>query len=242
MGAGGKTQVGEEVADSRPALDHVILDWNGTLLADTAAAWRADNDVLAAFGGRPIDMATFRETLDIPFIDFYARHGAERAQIEANPDQRHRIFSSVYESGARWARTRRGARKLLSWLGETQVQRVILSNDTVAGISSHLARLGLASEIDLLLANEEFGSVLMRRSKEEKLVSFLASVEIRKRVAVLGDSPEEVEIGRRAGIWTVAISQGEYSTRRLRAARPHFLVHSLHQAVDALRQIGKVNK
>jgi hypothetical protein len=60
---------GEEAAgsfDARSSLDHVILDWNGTLIADAHACWEADNLVIDAFGGRPVGLAARRETLDLP--------------------------------------------------------------------------------------------------------------------------------------------------------------------------------
>jgi phosphoglycolate phosphatase-like HAD superfamily hydrolase len=224
----------------RPALDHVLLDWNGTLLADTTACWKADNEALTAFGGRAVDMATFRETLEIPLIGFYVRHGCERTDIEAGLDRRHRIFSRAYETGVAHARTRRGCREMLAWLGSLGIQRVVLSNESADRIMSHLARLGMVFEVDLLLAHDVFGGVFMKRSKEDKLSAFLASTGSHAgRVAIVGDSPEEVEIGLRAGIWTIAVSGGEYSVRRLRAAQPHFLVRSLHGAIEALRQIGR---
>jgi phosphoglycolate phosphatase len=221
-----------------PALDHVIFDWNGTLLADAGAVWKANNDVLAAFGSQPISMSTLRETWDIPLIDFYVRHGCDRARMEANLGQLDQVFAQGYQSLTAHARTRAGARQLLAWLGAHNVKRVILSNYTTQGISVQLKRLRLLQQADLVLGNESLDGAVIRRNKEEKLVSYLARVRSRNRVVIVGDGPEEVDIGRQAGIWTIAIGGGICSTRRLQAKRPHFLVDSLHQAMAALREIG----
>jgi phosphoglycolate phosphatase-like HAD superfamily hydrolase len=223
--------------EKSPALDHVILDWNGTLLADAVASWEAANLSLAAFNGRPVTLAAYRDTLDIPIIEFYVRHGCDRRQIEEKREQLERIYHENYERLVARARTRRGARQLLTWLGRHGVQRVILSNHTVRGIGLQLSRLRLRNHIDQLLANEAPGVVLMRSNKLEKLTTYLVGHSGRQRVAIIGDGPEEVEIGRSAGIWTVAISDGTFSKRRLRAARPDFLVDSLPEAIVALGHV-----
>jgi phosphoglycolate phosphatase-like HAD superfamily hydrolase len=239
LGARERDQQGWESIATQSIPDCVIFDWNGTLLADTKASWKTHNSLLAAFGGQQADIATYRKTLATPIVDFYVRHGCERGSIESGLAWCHQAFKSVYEQEVATARTRRGVRKMLAWLGALGVQRVILSNATAGGINRQLTRLRLASEIDVLLASTEFGGGLVRpSSKEETLASFLRTAEATRRIVLVGDSPQDVELGLRAGLWTIAVSGGEYSTDRLRWARPHFLVHSIHCAMGALRTIG----
>jgi phosphoglycolate phosphatase len=223
---------------TRPQLDHVILDWNGTLLADSRASWLAANRSLAALGAVPITLATYRETLQIPIVDFYIRHGCSRALIELQMEDLLRTFHEEYERLAAQSRTRRGARRLLSWLGRHGIRRVILSNHVQERISRHLERLRLSGHVDLLLGNERPHVVMARRSKEDRLTSYLGRAQARHRVAIIGDGVEEIEVGRRAGIWTVAISDGTVSVARLRAARPDFLVGSLPEAMEVLAGVG----
>jgi phosphoglycolate phosphatase len=198
------------------------------------------NAVLTAFDAQPVTLAKYRETLDSPFIDFYARNGVHRSRLESELDLWSDAFHGTYETAAARARTRPGARQLLAWLGGHGIRRVILSNHTNHGIKSQLDRLRLTADFELLLARDSYMSreVKLHRTKEEKLHKYLADVEDRQRVVIIGDAPEEVEIGVRAGIWTIALAGGEYSTRRLRAAGPDYLVHSLHQAMAALKLIG----
>ena len=46
---------------------------------------------------------------------------------------------------------------------------------------------------------------------------------------IVGDSEEEIEIGREQGLTTVAITDGMCSKARLRAMKPDFLIRSLSQ-------------
>jgi uncharacterized protein len=245
MGNGRSTDVGfnEAALQERPPLEHVILDWNGTLLADTKACLEAANQVLIAFDAQPVSLTVYRETLSIPTIDFYVRHGADRGRLESELDRWSRTFHETYERAAAQNRTRPGARLLLTWLGQHSIPRVILSNHTVQGIGSQLDRLKLAGHVDKLLARDlavDAHQVSLRQTKEEKLRIYLADKGANKaRVAIVGDAPEEVHIGRRTGIWTIAITSGYYSTRRLREAQPDFLVHSLAEAMGALTRIRR---
>lgn len=60
----------------------VIFDWNGVLIADTLDSLDADNHVLKAFGGNPVSLKVFRDTITIPSIDFYVQHGASREYLQ----------------------------------------------------------------------------------------------------------------------------------------------------------------
>ncbi|MFA6549934.1 MAG: HAD family hydrolase, partial [Candidatus Gracilibacteria bacterium] len=60
----------------------IVFDWNGTLLSDTQACMEADNHVLKAFGGKSVDLKTYRDTIVIPAIDFCVQHGCNRKEIQ----------------------------------------------------------------------------------------------------------------------------------------------------------------
>jgi len=51
-------------------------------------------------------------------------------------------------------------------------------------------------------------------------------------IIIVGDSLEEIEIGKNLGIKTVAITNGYVSTARLKAAKPDFLINTLTELID----------
>lgn len=59
-----------------------------------------------------------------------------------------------------------------------------------------------------------------------------------KEVLVIGDTIEEVEIGKKFGYSTVALTGGYQSTARLKAAKPDYLIHNLR---DLKKIIQKIN-
>ena len=44
----------------------VIFDWNGVLIADTRACLEADNYILKEFGGKPVSLKVYKDTIIIP--------------------------------------------------------------------------------------------------------------------------------------------------------------------------------
>jgi phosphoglycolate phosphatase len=206
----------------------IVFDFNGTLLSDTRACMDADNRVLETFGGKAVDLKTYRDTIIIPGINFYIQHGCRRARLELKSREVGQVLHTFYETRAAKCRTRRGAKKLLEWLQKNGIGSVILSNHTIAGINRQLKRLGLDHLITEVLANPAPGMTLKSRSKKEKLIDYLATHNCNPKDAlIIGDSPEETEIGKELGIGTVAITDGYYATSRLKKAKPDYLVHNL---------------
>jgi phosphoglycolate phosphatase len=89
-----------------------------------------------------------------------------------------------------------------------------------------------------VLANTDYGAAAKKRGKQEKLAVFLRRASYRRQdVVIVGDSPEEVEIGRALGIWTVAVTGGYYSAARLSECAPDALVGRLGQIKVVLQHL-----
>lgn len=220
-------------------LKSAAWDWNGVLIADTCACLDADNHVLETFGGTPVNIKQYRETIIIPAIDFYAQHGCDRDELLANSEKLGEVFHSFYEPRAARCRTRRGAREALKFLKANFIDSVILSNHTVEGIEFQLNRLNIADYFAKILANSELDSSMKERNKLEKLARYLSAKGYKGSEAlIIGDSPEEIEIGKKLGLTTIAITDGYYSTPRLRAAKPDYLINNLAE----IKQIVESNQ
>ncbi|MBI5177347.1 HAD family hydrolase [Candidatus Micrarchaeota archaeon] len=158
--------------------------------------------------------------------------------LESKAAEMSERFHDYYEKRAGKIRSRQGARSVLEWLARKGVESIILSNHTMEGVQAQLKRLKLNGLIDEVVANPTRGISFKRRNKLEKLEGYLKTHRCKpNEVATIGDSPEEVEIGKKAGIKTIAISQGYCSTKRLKAAKPDFLIRSLKELPAILMRI-----
>ena len=216
----------------------VVFDWNGTLIADTHACMDADNSVLKVYGGRPVNLQEYRKTIVIPAIEFFVKNGVDRTRLIRDAKEVSKSFHTFYESRAAKVRTRNGARKLLAWLFKNKIETMILSNHSAIGIEKQLGRLGLRKYFSHVFANSNLATALQGQNKREKLTAFLRGNSASSaETIIIGDSPEEVEIGKYTGIKTVAIKNGYYSTQRLKESNPDYLIGNLNQLIGIIEKL-----
>ena len=218
----------------------VVFDWNGVLIADTEASLDADNHILEVFGGTPVDLKTYRETVIIPSLSFYVMHGVDKQKLVKNTGKWAKIFHEFYEARVAKCRSRQNARKLLKWLKGQSIKSIVLSNHTVKGIGFQLKRLGIKDYISEVLANPAEETSLYDRNKQEKLEDYVKRNGYEKgEILIIGDSPEEIEMGKALGIANVAITQGYYSTSRLKASNPDFLIANLGELIGIVQGLNE---
>ena len=87
----------------------VVFDWNGTLLSDTNACMAADSHVIKSFGGNPVTLKVYRDTIIIPSNNFYAQHGCDMSQLNRESKKLGQVFHSFYEERAKKCRARKGS-------------------------------------------------------------------------------------------------------------------------------------
>jgi len=212
-------------------MDFVAFDWNGTLLADNAATLDASNHLLVTYGGQRVDIARYRETFTVPVTDYYVANGCDPA-LMTDSAAVSGTFHTRYEANAANCRTRPGSRQMLTWLKSQSIDAAILSNHTVEGIESQLRRLCMLPLFSAILANSAIDDS-MKQGKLEMLRSYLQDRDYDpSNCAIVGDTTEEIEIGKELGIVTIAIANGYHSTARLRKANPDHLITNMGQVAE----------
>jgi 2-phosphoglycolate phosphatase len=92
--------------------------------------------------------------------------------------------------------------------------------------------LNLTQRFTCVVAGDD---VARQKPDKEALLLVAANLGLPpSRLAMVGDGPQDVECGRAAGAYTVAVAGGFASAERLRAARPDALINGLPELVPAL--------
>jgi len=208
----------------------VTFDWNGTLLADTQACMDAGNHVIKTFGGKPLPKNEYKRVFDFPTLEFYCNQGADREALIANDYAG--VFHEYYEPRASKCHTRRGAREVLSWLDDKSIDSVILSNHIKDAIIQQLQRLSIKEYFAEVLGNEDAKSTASGKNKIQRIHNYLSQTNYDpKESIIIGDSPEDIGIGKELGMQTIAITDGYFSTSRLRASNPDHIISNLAQMI-----------
>lgn len=206
----------------------VVFDWNGTLLADTRQIFEADNEVIKALGIKEATYQEFLDTFDIPVKDYYMKLGASKLQLLRKAMKLERIFHTSYAKRVLKVRTRAHTKDILEFLKVKNIPMVILSNHVREEIIKELRRRNLQDYFAQVLGNSMINTAFQSRSKQDKLSAFLKQNRINpKEILIVGDGTEEIHIAQNIGAKVVSITHGNYSTTRLRAEKPDFLITSL---------------
>jgi phosphoglycolate phosphatase-like HAD superfamily hydrolase len=224
----------------RMGIKSVIFDWNGTLLADTATIHLAASRSIETAGGKAPSFRRFRETTTIPVKDFYMANGANEQALISDAKLIADVFNEHYDTHSGACRTRRGTRQVLSDLAERAIGRVIASNHILVSVEAHLSRLGLRDRFHAVLARGDDGSgIINAAGKDERIAVYLEQQKILPNEAIIvGDAPDDIQVGRQLGMKSVAISGGMYATHRLKKENPDFLIHALPELIGIIKSFG----
>ncbi len=213
----------------------VVFDWNGTILADTQALINAGNQVIQTYGGISLPRGEYNKKFHFPTIDFFCEQGCDRKVLESSTTYSD-LFHVVYETGAAKCRTRKGAREVLQWLKENFVDSVILSNHMERKIRKQLQRLKLVDYFLEVLANTDYSTTQSGNNKINRLDNYFQKTGQNPKYSwIVGDSPEDIEIGKRFNMRTAAITNGYISTDRLKASNPDHVVGSLDRLIPLFK-------
>jgi phosphoglycolate phosphatase len=116
---------------------------------------------------------------------------------------------------------------LLRKLKDKNVAMVILSSDPNSTLRAELKTFGLENVFDDIMLNIH--------DKSEEIHKLIERNKFKKEETVfIGDSNHEVEVGRDAGIKTIAVTWGFSTDEKLRATNPDYLVHNVKELEEVL--------
>lgn len=221
---------------------NIVFDWNSTLFDDVGALLAAHNIVLGHFGYAPIDLPTYQDYYEVPFEKLLLNHGLPENEVERIIEASKEIFHDHYEPRASAVGLREGSDAILRHAEQNGVRIYILSNHLVEPIRAQLRRLEIEQLFLEVLAYPSREMQFKDMTKGERLRRFMAQNGMdAAQTIIVGDSVEEIHIAKDLGLISVAITGGCASEERLRAEKPDYLIHSLHELKPILRERGFVS-
>jgi HAD superfamily hydrolase (TIGR01509 family) len=125
-----------------------------------------------------------------------------------------------------------GAREAIERLAAAGLAQAIVTSGERKRVLGELTRHGLARHFPVLVSGSDG---MARKPHPEALLAALSRIEVPPgRAVYVGDSPEDIEMARNAGAWSIGIPGGFPNTAALQRSQPDLLAASLADAVDAL--------
>ena len=190
-------------------IQHVVWDWNGTLLDDTLACVSAINTLLTRRGLARIDVTRYREVFGFPVIDFYRKINfpLERENWDCLAREFHDLFLAEPS-----LRLQEGARDALENVRRRGLPQSILSASEQGILSRMLDGFGIGAYFA-----EVFGvDNLHGHSKMDLGRALLRKLALPpEQVLLVGDTLHDAEVAHALGIPCVLVANGHQSTTRL---------------------------
>ena len=214
-------------ARRKQTLEGVLFDWDGTLVnsyhADTSAYLAMFKEMGIAWGIEELE-----NNYSPNWYEVYRAAKLPRNRWE-DADRAWRAHYAKHQP-----KLMAGARRVLARLRNNHCLGLVTSGDRDRVIRQ-LREFRLSS---LFAARVCSGDTLRKKPHPEPLRLALRQMELRPSACVyVGDAPQDVEMARRAGVRAIGVLGPFPTEKRLRAARPEFLIKSIEELPDVLKRL-----
>jgi phosphoglycolate phosphatase len=170
-----------------------------------------------ALGGEIVDEAIVREGLQF-FLSYYREHKLDHTTVYAGiPEALGAIQNPAFAS---------------AWDNGPSRAMAVLSNKPVVPSRAIVDALGLGPFFKQVYGGNSFPS---KKPDPEGARKLLEELDVRpEETVIVGDSHVDVETGRNAGLWTVAVTYG-FAPHTLRATAPYVMVDTAQELAQVFR-------
>jgi len=202
-----------------------LFDWDGTLVDSAELSYRCYVAVFERFQV-PFDRGAFERTYSPDWYRTYRTLGLD----ECHWPEADRLWQTHYATDS--ATLLPGAREALQRLRDAGLMLALVTSGERERVEREQAALGIAGTFGVMVCG---GETPHRKPHPEPLEVALERLGAAAHESVyLGDSPEDVEMARAAGVFTVGIPGGFPNRGALARSQPDLLASGLVDAVERL--------
>ncbi|MER7164795.1 HAD hydrolase-like protein [Micromonospora sp. NPDC000207] len=195
-----------------PVRDHLVWDWNGTLLNDLSLIIAATNAAFASVGGPVVTAEEHRVRFRRPVVDYYAEV-LGRAVDEEAFGRLDRIFHDAYRAGLTTCELAEDAVTAMGdWSGSQSLLSMWFHDELVPAVRTY----GLDGRF---VRVDGWRAAVGGDRKAASLIRHLAHLDVDPgRVVLIGDSLDDAEAAEAVGARAVLYTGGFTDAERLRAS------------------------
>jgi HAD superfamily hydrolase (TIGR01509 family) len=205
-------------------IDTILFDWDGTLIDTAQPAFDASQKAFHKLGIL-VDLATYERIYSPNWYRMYEELQLPREKWKDADDlwlQYYRNENPEFMPGAKTA---------LNELAHRNYDLGIVTSGARARVFNELDAFGFTDAFRVVICGED---VVNRKPHPEGLE--MAMKQLQKQADVccyVGDSPDDMEMGKHAGVLTIGIPSRYPSNRNLASASPDLFFDSLEEFLSA---------
>lgn len=189
---------------------HIIWDWNGTLLDDTALMVDVIGDILQSHGKKRITLQNYIDLFRFPVKDYYRSLGFdfEKVSFETLSEQ----FTVGYKAGLVNTQLHRGMKDFLEQIDAAHISQSVLSAAHEVYLEEQLEYFGIRHYFKHVYGLKDFHA----KGKLDRGKQLMAETQMpRNSTILIGDTDHDLEVGITLGVEVLILADGHQSYRRL---------------------------
>jgi HAD superfamily hydrolase (TIGR01662 family) len=196
----------------------LLFDWDGTLVDSAQLGLTAFERSFAALG-MVFDHEIYRDVYSPNWYSVYEAMGLPKDKWERADE----LWTQHY--GEQTAQLVEGASKTISALQQRGYQLGIVSSGNAIRVAREIANVGFDKVFEVVVCHEQMEN---RKPHPEGLETALRLMNrSRGESCYIGDAPEDIEMGKRAGLLTVGVRSAYPTNWKLKSSSPDIYVESI---------------
>jgi HAD superfamily hydrolase (TIGR01509 family) len=213
-------------AKNKVSIEHVLFDWDGTLLNSFGADANAYMQMFGALG-MSWSIAELKRYYSPNWHRVYRAAGLPRGKWE----EADRLWRQFYQKQT--PKLQPGARNVLCAL-DRRFKLALVSSGSRSRVRKQLREHNVSAMFLAKVCSED---APRRKPHPAPLRMALDQLRARPQTSVyIGDAPEDVEMAHRAGVRAIGVLGGSPVPERLRAASPEALIETIRDLPALLRK------
>ncbi len=193
-------------------IQHVIWDWNGTLLDDVSACVLSLNHILAQRGLRYMTAEDYQSEFDFPVKSFYTRLGLDFEREDW--DALAREYYDLYDSYSVDTPLRKGIVETLNHISSLGIKMSVLSACEKNILAHMLSQRGINSYFQQVSGLHN----LYAESKVDIGKELISKFQVPStNIILVGDTTHDFEVARELNCRCILVAGGHQSSNRLEA-------------------------
>lgn len=196
----------------------LLFDWDGTLV-DSAQLGLVAYEKSFAELGVPFDHEVYRAVYSPNWLTVYEGLGLPKEHWQRADE----LWTHHYDQQS--AELIEGANETISELRQKGYWMGVVSSGNDCRVNREITELGLAGFFEVVICHEQIRN---RKPHPEGIEIALQQLGVTpSQTGYVGDSPEDIEMGKRANVLTVGVRSSYPTSWKLQAAKPDIYLESL---------------
>src|SRR5688572_20015184 len=208
------------MSTSTQSITTLLFDWDGTLVDSAQLGLTAFEQSFAALGVA-FDHEVYREVYSPNWYLVYEALGLPKDKWERADE----LWSHHY--GEQTAQLVEGAKQTIAELQQKGYRMGIVSSGNGGRVAREITNLGLEGVFEVIICHEQMEN---RKPHPEGLETARRLLRLsREESCYVGDSPEDIEMGKRAGLLTVGVRSAYPTNWKLEKWNPDIFIQSINE-------------